>query len=167
MDDPKFHQTFGARATASRLALYYLRHPATAVRLIRIALDDASAQRVRMGNYDRKAGKPPYAQSRAFSAWSAIKQAVFDTHGIRYGIYCAGACLLLPFTLLRRGGKQRQIWMASALVLIAMAGMTLLIGCLADGVDYLRHLFLFNACVDLMILTSFSVVVYRDAGHTL
>ena len=119
-----------------------------------------------MGNYDRSAGKPPFAQSRAFSAWSTMKQSVFGGHGYRYGIYCAALCLLLPLTLLRRGGKQRRVWIAAALVLVSMAGMTLLIGCLADGVDFLRHLFLFNACVDLMILASFSVLVYRDAERT-
>jgi hypothetical protein len=154
MDDPAFHRTFGERATASRLALYYLRHPATAARLIRIGLEDASAQRVRMGNYDRSAGKPPFAQSRAFSAWSAMKQAVFDGHAYRYGIYCAALCLLLPFSLLRRGGKQRRVWIAAALVLVSMTGMTLLLACLADGVDFLRHLFLFNACIDLLALAA-------------
>jgi hypothetical protein len=164
MDDPAFHRTFGARATVARLAFYYIRHPATAARLIMTGLGDASAQRVRMGNYDRSAGKPPFTQSRAFSGWSTMKQALFEGHAWRYGIYCAGLCLLLPVLLLRRGGKQPRVWMAGALVLVAMAGMTLLIGCLADGVDFLRHLFLFNACIDLLAVASLGALMYRP--HT-
>src|SRR5205823_4763056 len=123
-----------------------------------IGLEDASAQRVHMGNYDRSAGKPPYAQSPAFSTWSALKQAVFAGHAWRYAIYCVGLGLLLPLALLQRGGKQRSIRIAGALVVVSLTAMALLIACLADGVDFLRHLFLFNACIDLLALASLAAL---------
>jgi hypothetical protein len=153
MEEPTFHSAFGRRASVPRLALYYLRHPRQAVRLIMIGLTDASAQRARMGNYAREAGRGPYAQSYAFSTWSSLKQRFFERHGLRYGIYCAALCLALPLLTWRRGGKRRLVWTAGSLVLVMTAVMTLLIACLADGADFLRHLFLFNACVDAMALS--------------
>ena len=44
--------------------------------------------------------------------------------------------------------------------------MTLLIPCLADGLEFLRHLFLFNACVDLLAVASLAALVcYPVAGN--
>jgi hypothetical protein len=167
MEDPAYHRTFGQRASAARLGIYYLRHPGQAARLIRIGLEDASAQRVRMGNYDRTAGKAPYAQSYFFSAWSSLKQRVFDTHGIRYAIWCAALCVAMPMLVWHRGGKRRLVWTGGALVIVTMTAMTLLIACLADGVDFLRHLFLFNVCVDVLAMGALGAgISARGADQT-
>jgi len=140
---------------------------ATAARLIFIGLEDASAQRIHMGNYDRSAGKPPSAQSRAFSAWSTIKQAAFEGHGERYAIYCTLLGLLLPLAVWWRDGSERRVWIAGALVLVSLTGMALLIPCLADGLEYLRHLFLFNACIDLLAVGSLAALMCHPvAGKT-
>jgi hypothetical protein len=164
MEDTKYHHQFGQRASAARLAMYYLRHPWQAERLVMIGLTDASGQRPRMGNYDRRAGKGPNAQSFAFAAWSSLKQRVFDTHGVRYAIYALALCVAAPLLVWRRGGKQRITWTAGTLVIVMMAAMTLLIACLADGVDFLRHLFLFNVYIDLLAMISFGTVLIRGTG---
>ena len=39
--------------------------------------------------------------------------------------------------------------------------MTLLIACLADGADFLRHLFLFNVCIDVLVMASIAAILVR------
>jgi hypothetical protein len=164
MDDPKFHATFGERATVPRLAIYYLRHPSQAARLIMIGLKDASAQRARMGNYDRRAGKAPSAQSYTFSLWSSLKQRIFDTRGLLYGFYCAALCVAAPVSAWRRGGKRRMAWTAGTLAIALMTVMALLISCLADGADFLRHLFMFNLCVDVLAMALLGALTTSTQG---
>jgi hypothetical protein len=159
MEDQEFHRIFGERASAPRLAAFYAMHPGHAARLLGIGLKEASGQRARMGNYDRRAGKAPYAQSYFFSAWSSLKQQIFDTHGILYGIYWVAVSIAAPVLAWRGGGKRRLIWTGGALVIVLMSAMALGIASLADGVDFLRHLFLFNVCIDLLAMIALGAAV--------
>ncbi len=159
MNDPKLHQIFGERASVMRLGLFYLRHPSQATRLIMIALKDASAQRARMGNYARSSGKGPYAQSHFFSTWSWLKKWIFENRAALYLVYTVTLCVSTPLVAWRWGGKRRLIWTGGALVIVMMTAMTLLIASLADGVDFLRHLFLFNLCLDILAMASFAAVL--------
>jgi hypothetical protein len=166
MNDPKLHEIFGRRASVLRLGMYYLRHPSQATRLIMIGLTDASAQRARMGNYARSAGKGPYAQAHFFSLWSWLKQKIFDTRGALYLVYTAALCVTAPLVAWRRGGKRRLIWTGGVLVIVMMTAMTLLIASLADGVDFLRHLFLFNVCLDILAMACLGAALARHREAT-
>ena len=152
MDEPEVSRAFSARNTFGRLALFYLRHPIRTLRVVETALFDASFQRARLGNYGRSVGKPPWAQSQAFSVWSEVKRWVLNEHPWLYGFYAASLSLLLPVWLIRQGTGRRPELAEGAIVLGAATILMLLIGALADGLDYLRHLFLFNACLDVLVL---------------
>jgi hypothetical protein len=147
MTDLDWVHRFDERATYSRLFRYYLWHPLVPLEMLGAGLNDAGFQRIRLGNFPRSAGKPRAAQSNSFAAWTLLKQAIFTSRGWLYAIYSAALCALLP--LLARRHPQ---WFAGALALVAITLVTLAIGCLGDGLDYLRHLFLFNACLDMLAL---------------
>jgi len=117
--------------------------------MLSAGLGDAAFQRVRLGNYAHSAGKPRGAQSHSFAIWSTLKQATFGSRGWLYAIWCFAMCALLPILVRRR----REL-LVGALALVTVALLALGIGCLGDGLDYLRHLFIFNACIDMLALAS-------------
>jgi len=156
MTEPAFIREFRTKTSHTRLALFYLRHPSHAVRMLRLALEDAAFQRGFNGNYPKEAGKAPAAQSYAFSLWSSLKQRVFSYHPWRYGVYVVALCVLAPLIWVR----ERSVLMECALAVSATAMLMLGIGGLADGADFARHLYLFNACLDLLLF----VVLVRLVG---
>lgn len=164
-NDPTFVQTFAVRATMPKLLRYLMTHPGAVWHRITAGLDEAAFQRPRIGNYPQSAGKPPYTQATAFSAWSSLKRWTFAEHTWRYGLYCLLAVALPPWLLARRVRKRREEWVAAGVCLSSMAVLMLLIGCLGDVLDSLRHLFLFNAMLDVLVLAfAGSVLMTARAG---
>ena len=45
------------------------------------------------------------------------------------------------------------------ILVTAVADVEVAVACLADGVDFLRHLFLFNLCIDLLAMGSLAALV--------
>ncbi len=157
MDNPVWVHRFEERATYGRLIGYYLRHPSAPLSMLAAGLEDAGSQRARLGNYDRAAGKPPGAQSYVFAGWSAVKQVIFTSRGWLYAIYCLTLFGLLPF--LTWPTRDRFV---GALALSIITLLALGIGCLGDALDYARHLFVFNACVDMLAMGCLASLLFRS-----
>jgi hypothetical protein len=157
MRDPREIERLGRFISARSLMLYYLRHPRIAVLVFRHALDEGSLQRVRMrigtreyrlGNYEKSAGKAPEAQSHFFDFWNDLKAAVF---GGRPGLYAGYAAVLLAalwsLALSQAAGLRGRL-IAVAYIWTAMVTLSAIL-VMFDGVDTGRHLFLFNAMLDM------------------
>ncbi len=151
MQDARETERLGHFISVRSLALYYLSHPRIAALVFRNALAEGSLQRVRMqigarqyrlGNFEKSVGKPPEAQSRFFDFWSDLKAAVFGNRPVLYGCYAAGLLAALWILCLRA----RVTAIAAAWTgMVALAGVLVMF----DGVDTGRHLFLFNAMLDM------------------
>ena len=147
-------EAFARMFSLTDLALLYLRHPDRAWYMMKIGLDEASLDRVRMkigekeyrlGNYERSTGKPPQSLSHFFGLWPAIKHALISGHPRRFLAYIlavtAGAWLLAP----RRPGMHWFLGIVTTMLVLSF-GMIL-----AEGTDGGRHLQMFNYLLDLMV----------------
>jgi hypothetical protein len=151
MQDALETQRLGRFLSVRSLTVYYLSHPRVAALVFRDALAEGSLQRVRMqigtrqyrlGNYEKSVGKPPEAQSHFFDSWSDLKARVFGNRPVLYGFYAAGLLAALWVLSMRaRLVAIAAIW-TPMVVLAAVLVMF-------DGVDTGRHLFLFNAMLDM------------------
>lgn len=159
MKDPQRLDQFRRQISTSKMVAYYLSHPRVAALVLLDALDEGSLQRVRMkigrreyrlGNYERSAGRLPEAQSHFLDWWSELKAALFGGRPLLYLAYAAGLLSALWVLALRRPAEQRP--RATSLV-GALTGMVALAAAfvLFDGIDTGRHLFLFNALLDVAV----------------
>lgn len=157
---------FAALLSPSKLAVYFLSHPQTTVRTLGYALREGSLQRVRMeigsrqyrlGNYERSSGHSPESQSHFLTQWSDWKAAVFGNRPVRYAAYAIVLFAALWMLALRRPNPTRPRLALLMAILTAMTGTALLI-VLFDGVDTGRHLFLFNALLDLAVCAGVALI---------
>jgi hypothetical protein len=139
LDDP------ATEVSHARIAAYYLRHPVTAWEHMTAAMQEAARLRHLVGNFTRESGKPEYAESATFAWWSDAKRAMFEPSGVRFTV----ASLLLIAVSIAWAVRTRSLMPG---LLAAMALLKMGIGTLADTLEVARHLFLFHAMCDLMLI---------------
>jgi len=159
MQSPQRVEEFGREVTLPKMAAYYLSHPRMTGLVFLNALSEGSLQRVRMkvgereyrlGNYARSAGRPPEAQSRFLDSWSQLKGAIFGNRPVLYLAYGIGLVVALWAMVLRQPANLRP---RVATLVCTLAGMLALAAVIVifDGVENGRHLFLFNAILDITV----------------
>ena len=151
MQDARETERLGRFLSARSLMGYYLSHPRIAALVFRSALAEGSLQRVRMqigarqyrlGNYESSAGRGPEAQSHFFDFWNDLKARLFGNRPVLYGFYAAGLLAALWVLSMRaRVSAIAAVWTA----MVVLAAVLVMF----DGVDTGRHLFLFNAMLDM------------------
>ena len=155
LNDDKFLPEFSSRTSHARIAWFFLRHPAPAYHAIRTGLDQAGRQRVPVGNFDRSAGAPAFAESQAFAFWSNLKRKVFEARGSRYFFYFIAVCGVFCATLFGAG----RCLMPGGVCLCLMAWMALFISAFGDAVEVTRHFFLFNALADFILVCTIAALL--------
>ncbi|XID91752.1 hypothetical protein ACF3MZ_25160 [Paenibacillaceae bacterium WGS1546] len=144
------------------IALYYLRHPSRfAQKIERAAANAAYIRPAYLGNYEATAGKPPGALSHAFSAWSGFKAAHMPRNAGFYLAFFAAYGLGLACLWLRAATRGRRL-AAETLAVVALTGVfSFVIPLIGDGeADLGKHLFMFNVCFDMMVISVFAGTVY-------
>jgi hypothetical protein len=151
MQDARETERLGRFISIRSLTVYYLSHPRVAGLVFRSALAEGSLQRVRMqigtrqyrlGNYEKSVGKAPEAQSHFFDFCGVLKAMVFGNRPVLYGFYAAGLLAALWVLSMRA----RLVAIAAIWTAMVMLAAVLV---MFDGVDTGRHLFLFNAMLDM------------------
>ncbi len=112
-------------------------------------------QRPPLGNFSRDAGLAPGAQSQALAVWSGLKARILAHRGSVYVFYFLTLCIALCAIVWRR----RPDDFAGAVCLCLMALLALGIASFADAVEVTRHIFLFNALVDLILISAFAALL--------
>jgi hypothetical protein len=154
-NDEKFLLEFSSRTSHARIGWFLIRHPASAYRAIRRGLDQAGRQRVAIGNFDRSAGTPAFAESQAFTFWSKLKRCVFEARGSRYFFYFIAVCGVFCAALF---GTARSL-LPGGVCLCLMAWMALFVSAFGDAVEVTRHFFLFNALADLILVCTVAALL--------
>lgn len=159
MRNPYQVELLGRHLSPRTLATYYLSHPRIAGLVLRNALDEGSLQRVRMkigarqyrlGNYEKTAGKPPEAQSHFFDLWCDFKVVIFGGQPFVYACYTAALLGILWILTLRQPETRRARLVALAAMWTAMIALAAML-VMFDGIDTGRHLFLYNAMLDMTL----------------
>jgi hypothetical protein len=156
---PEFQEAFSQRPFYAYLAWFLLRHPSRALDVTVARLDRAGLQRPYLGNFERTAGFPEYARSRAFAAWSGLKAALFGLHGGRYLIYSFGLVIAVVANAIARRQTLPAGIPAAICALGAMTLLELLVASFADALDPERHYSLFSALTDLLVICGVCLVV--------
>jgi len=152
MRDPRWVQSFVAKTSFGRLCSFYLAHPGRAFQVARLSLGEAARGRpAEIGNYDRSAGHPPYAQSNGFSIWSRARRALLSRFLWAYPLIFAISLCIIAYKC-----------PAGAAALLLMGLIEFGLGAMTDALEVTRHLFLFNTIWD---VTLFAAVCALAVGR--
>jgi hypothetical protein len=160
--DPTLHREVLDKLSHQDIVLYYVRHPSRFIdKLNKVAANGMFIRANYLGNYDQSAGKPRGARSHSFSRWSDWK-AQYMPHSPAWflGFYTLYFASLVSCWLRIRSNRVR-------LGLEAFAGVGLsgifaaVVPIIGDGeADLGKHLFMFNVCFDMMMVSAATALVY-------
>ena len=107
---------------------------------------------------------PPLSHSQAFALWSSFKaQVVPRVFGILV-LIVGGAFALAGLAVLRASAPEARLAAGLVLVLASMAVLQYLTSILANGIEGLsRHLFFFNALMDLLLIAGAAAALDRGS----
>lgn len=164
-DDPRLRQEVLEQLSHRDITLYYMRHPERLWQKLEAAADQAVYIRPGyLGNYDQSAGKPWGAKIYRYSGWSSWKSAHMPhSLGVFLGFYVC-YCALLAWIWVR--GKSRRVRLgAETLASVGVAGiLACLVPLIGDGeADLGKHLFMFNVCFDMMVVSLVAGAAYGIA----
>lgn len=161
-NDPELEREVLLKLSHKDIALYYLRHPGRFVEKLERA--SASAMFIRpyyLGNYDQSAGKQRGAVSHTFSGWSDWKaHRMPNTLGWFAGFYLIYFAALIVWWLRSRSNRVRLG--LETMAAVGLAGVfSAVVPILGDGeADLGKHLFMFSACFDMMVVSAAGTVLY-------
>ncbi len=146
---------FYGRVSHGDVALFYGKHPERLWGNLRFSAENAFFVRpYYLGNFEKVEGKPPGALSYRFSGWSEFKRKVLPHQvGFILAVYAAYFGTATYQWLRSKRGMQRvmiELYMLPGVIGV-FAFVTPVLG---DGrADMGKHLFLFNVCFDMMLVT--------------
>jgi hypothetical protein len=155
MRDGRWVQSFLSKTSYRRLCGFYVMHPNRALRVAELALGEAGLGRPPgIGNYDQSAGRPPYAQSEAFSIWSRVRRKVVGG-------------FLWPYPLIFAISVGIIAWRSppGATALGLMGSIEFALGALTDASEVTRHLFLFNTLWDVTFFAAVCTLTLMLGGR--
>nr|WP_239618959.1 hypothetical protein [Cohnella mopanensis] len=160
--DPILRQEVLEQLSHKDIAMYYLRHPSRFMQKLDRAAENAMYIRpYYLGNYDQSADKRPKEISYSFSAWSQWKDKQMpNSAGVYIGLIFAYYVALGVLWWRNRSRRLRLV--AETLAVIALAGVfSCVVPLIGDGeADLGKHLFMFNVCFDMMVISVITGAVY-------
>jgi hypothetical protein len=151
MDDADFRRRFMQRLPISKLAVFYLKRPAAAYRVMRNGLSEAGREHA-FGNFDMSTGYPRLTESRAFALWSDVKSHFFYRHGsVFLFTFLALAALFGLLLGLDRQRLPHGAWLGG-LCLIGASFIEMGIATMCDSMDIARHCTIFLVLFDMIVL---------------
>lgn len=165
-DDPQFVRTFLDRIGMGRVGLFYLHHPGRLISLFDRSSADALATPPRLGNFEASTGAAPYARSERFDLWTEIKTTLapktLGGMSILLGFFAIAA-----FAAGQTVAREDHLLVDLALVLIAIAATQFAtVAILSGTIDTAKHMFLFRAIVDLLVVACAGAAVGAVASWT-
>ena len=161
-DDPKLRREVLSRLSHADIVIYYLRHPDRLIEKLEKAAGNGTQIRpYYLGNFDRSAGKPPRALAAEFSAWSSWKARHLPANLIFFAVCFACYFAVLAVWWLLSSSRRTRLGL-EVMAVVALAGaFSLVIPVLGDGeADLAKHLFMFNVCFDMMVVSAVAALIY-------
>jgi hypothetical protein len=155
MRDRRWVRSFLSRTSLLRLGVFYVTHPGRALCVAELALGEAAVGRPPgIGNYDRSAGRPPYAQSGAFSIWSTARSKLLG-----------GSLWAYPLIFGISVGVIVWRFPAGGVALCLMGLIEFALGAMTDAREVTRHLFLANTIWDVTLFAAVSTLAVALHGR--
>jgi hypothetical protein len=160
--DPVLHREVLQKLGHKDIAMYYLRHPSRFVeKLERVSANAVFIRPYYLGNYDQSAGNVRGAVSHSFSSYSDWKvKRMPHTLGWFAGFYVLYFAVL-GFLWSRSSSVRFRLGL-EAMAAVGLAGIfSAVVPILGDGeADLGKHLFMFNVCFDMMVVSAAAGIVY-------
>lgn len=134
---------------------FYLGHPRRFLDLAgRASSNTGTLRPPYLGNFEQSSGLPPYYQSRAFDWWSTIRERHVPWGPLPLTIFLGGNAIVAILRWWCSPKASSQHGMAELhLAVVSMAVMQFLSVLLGEGeYELVKHLFLFNALLDLCLV---------------
>ena len=156
--DPNFLEEIDININHFKIALYYARHPGRFIRKLRAASRKASTLMHGLGNFEKADGAGYGETAENLALWSRFKNMVIPNSLTFFTIFYALHLIAFPAHLAgkrKKDEKSNREWLrleiCSFIALIGIAGF--IVPIIGDGeADLIKHLFLFNACTDLLLV---------------
>jgi hypothetical protein len=158
MRDPEFVTQFRRQTNYRKLASFFVKHPADALRAAETRLAEAGSQRPVYGNFDPSAGRPDFAVSKSFALWSSLKIALFNERGPRYLAYALLLALAAVLLAIAQRANLPPGMPEAVGTLALMFLLELAVGSFADALDATRQFLLFSALSDVLLITAICLV---------
>ncbi len=164
MLEEAYRNRFYAHTSYSKVAMFYLRHPARAIRILRSDLRLEAPLRRVYGNFPKSYGRPPGAQTNQFGTWSSLRIWFFQLWPEHIAVWYALAILSAPWLAIYEKSRFRSALLWTTLA-VALAGAgEFCVASLADGAETFRHLWMFHVFTDVTIFLAL-VLVASQVQH--
>ncbi len=146
--DPALQRFFDPRSGQPSPRLLYLKHPEKLVRVLARTLEVAYAlQPDDLGDFAKESGAPPRTKARG--AWSTLRLRLF---GPTWLLLFFGGTLAACAAGYRRATPRERRFREGLALMVAMAAGAFLVVALGDGVETRRHLYVFHALCDVVLV---------------
>lgn len=163
---PEMKADFYDRMSHGKVMLFYATHPQRLIGLLDRAAERGVQLKISyLGNYEKSEGKPALALSDRYSGWSRLKAEFMPRSlwfvALFYLLYAA-VCVVEWLRARSTAGRMT----AELMLLVAFVGVfSFVIPVVGDGLaDLEKHLFLYNAASDMMLVAAAAWLVHRIAG---
>jgi len=158
MLEEAYRNRFYARTSYSKVVMFYLRHPARAIRILLSDVRLEAPLRRLYGNFPKSYGQPPGAQTKRFSTWSSLRIWFFQLWPEHIVVWYALVILCAPWLAIYEKSRFRSALLWTTLA-VALAGAgEFCVASLADGAETFRHLWMFHVFTDVTILLALILV---------
>jgi hypothetical protein len=161
-NDPGFRSAFLARFSYPKLILFYATHPSRLYSVLdRGGASALQLRHPRFGNFEKRRGLPPGAQTSSFSAWSRARRSLSGHPLIWLSFLFAVTVVaaIRTYATASEAGKRAREGII-ALVAMAAAAFSVCVFANAHG-DLPRHFYVFHALTDLILIADTAWIVQR------
>ncbi|WP_127580105.1 glycan biosynthesis hexose transferase WsfD [Paenibacillus koleovorans] len=161
--DPQLYEMFYNRMSHAKIAAFYLKHPGRLLEKLEVAAQEGMKIRpYYLGTYEQSEGQPRGAVLTKLSLWSEGKKAwlpnrfwfVFALYVFYFGV--------LVWEYLRAASLRQRVFAELFALVGCIGAISFLIPVIGDGeADLAKHLFLFNVCFDVMLVSSVLWVAWK------
>ncbi|MFY9552072.1 MAG: hypothetical protein WAU32_13045 [Thermoanaerobaculia bacterium] len=155
LHDPSFRAGLFAKYDYQALLGFYTRHPRRLLFLIQRGAQSALHLRpLVLGNFPKTRGLPAGAMASHFAWWSDLRLNLAPVSSLWLSLLFGGT-LVASGIGYHRDSKRGRLFRQALVFLAAMACVEFLVATLADDIgDIARHLFVFHACCDLLLIAN-------------
>jgi hypothetical protein len=160
LEDPQLQSLFLERFSYARLVAFYLRHPGRVLDRVRRAAPLAFRLRPKyLGNFAKSTGVAPRTKATRFALWSDLR-AKLEPHALAALAAVLGGNLLAAGIAWRRASPRGRLFLTALAACLVTAGLEFGVCAFADALDDLgRHLFVFHALFDLILVADVAWVI--------
>jgi hypothetical protein len=148
-NDPDFQHAFFDKVGLSQIIRFHLRHPIRLLETLERCAGYAPELRPWVGNYEKSAGRLPWAQSHTFNLWSTLRNKYspgsLKSFAWFFGANFVGIALLYTRN---RSLKDRLLLELQTALLVMAILQFLTVAIMVGTHEATKHLFLFDLLVD-------------------